>query len=73
MLHFWARVPTDQSSIHLHTLQVEQAKGRADRAINCDPLREHTCFASVFDGEFRGQLVLNHAVPGGQCDHCVLT
>lgn len=30
-------LPMDQSSIHLHTLQVEKAKGRAVVSVNCDP------------------------------------
>lgn len=27
----------------------------------------------MFDGEFRGHVVLNPVLPGGQCGHCVLT
>lgn len=74
ILHFLGPLlPTDRSAIHPHTLQVELAKGRAGSRRKLWPPRERTCFAFLFDGEFRGQLVLNCALPGGQYDHCVLT
>lgn len=34
---FLGPLPMDQSSIRLHTLQVEKAKGRAVVSVNCDP------------------------------------
>lgn len=57
-----------------------KAKGAAP-SVNCGHGVKHICFASAFDGEFRGQSVLTRSAtqprppppPGGRCDHCVVT